>query len=77
MRTDKIKYRCDDCREREAIFKSYKEARAAGWGLAADYKTCFCPECAPAHRLGGANGKRASTRRSWLPDGFEQIKIEI
>ncbi len=76
MRTDKINYACDDCREKQAIFKSYKAARAAGWGMARDNKTCWCPECAPAHRLGGANGKTTAPRQ-WLPDGFEQLKITI
>lgn len=51
-----IIYICDDCRE-QAAFRSYKKARAAGWALAADYKNCYCPKCAPPHRLGGANGR--------------------
>lgn len=75
MRTDKINYTCDDCKA-QAIFKSYKKARADGWALAADYITCYCPECAPAHRLGGANGKSAAPKK-WLPDGFEQLSLEI
>ena len=76
MRTNKIYYACDDCKEKEAVFKSYKKARDAGWGLAENYETCWCPECAPAHRLGGANGKRKKPRK-WLPDGFEQLQLEI
>ncbi|MDE7181505.1 MAG: hypothetical protein K2O41_00550 [Clostridia bacterium] len=73
MRND-INYTCDDCHE-TAVFRSYKKARAAGWAISKDYKNCYCPECAPAHRLGGANGKR-TTPRQWLPEGFEQLKIE-
>lgn len=71
-----IIYTCDDCREAQATFKSYKKARAAGWALAADYTTCYCPECAPPHRLGGANGK-TTTARHWLPKGCEQLEIKI
>ncbi len=80
MREDKINYTCDDCKDICAVFRSVDEARRAGWGLARDNVMCWCPECAPAHRLGGANGKRtvrASTPRSWLPKGFEQLKIEV
>lgn len=73
MRTDNINYICDDC-HKKAVFKSYKKARATGWAISRDYKTCFCPECAPAHRLGGANGKKSADKNS-LPDGFEQLSI--
>ncbi len=75
MRTD-INYTCDDCHEKKAVFKSYKKARAAGWAIAGNYKNCYCPECAPPHRLGGANGK-SKPPRIWLPEGFEQLKLEI
>lgn len=75
MRTDKINYTCDDCHE-SAVFRSDEKARKAGWGIKRDNVTCWCPECAPAHRLGGANGKRTPCRRT-LPIGFEQLKIEI
>ena len=37
MRTDKINYICDDCKA-QAIFKSYKKARAEGWAVGEDYK---------------------------------------
>jgi len=77
MRTDKINYDCDDCREAHAVFRSTDAARASGWGLARDNKTCWCPECAPAHRLGGANGKRTTAPRQWLPKGCEQLKLEV
>ena len=75
MRTEKINYTCDDCGD-HAVFKSYVKARQNGWGLARDGVTCYCPECAPAHRLGGANGKRPRVEQ-WLPKGCEQLKIEI
>jgi hypothetical protein len=75
MRTDKINYTCDDCHE-SAVFRSDEKARKAGWGIKRDNVTCWCPECAPAHRLGGANGKRI-TRRHILPKGYEQLKIEV
>lgn len=74
MRED-INYTCDDCGIK-AVFKSYKKARAAGWALSGNYKNCYCPECAPPHRLGGANGKSVPPKH-WLPDGFEQIKLDI
>lgn len=76
MRTDKINYACDDCRDNAEVFKSYKKARAAGWALARDGVTCWCPECAPAHRLGGANGK-TNAPRQWLPKGCEQLTFDI
>ena len=74
MRAEAKVYTCDDCGTR-GEFKNYVEARAASWAISKDYKNCYCPECAPAHRLGGANGKRTGTRQ-WLPEGFEQLKIE-
>ena len=77
MRTDKINYACDDCNEAFAVFRSDEKARAAGWAVARDNVTCWCPECAPAHRLGGANGKRTPSKRWQLPKGYEQLKIEI
>lgn len=76
MRINKIFYDCDDCRTARATFKSYVKARAAGWAISRDSETCYCPECAPAHRLGGANGKHTKPRK-WLPDGFEQLEIKI
>lgn len=75
MRTDKIKYRCDDCHE-SAVFRSDEKARKAGWAVARDNVTCWCPECAPAHRLGGANGKTNAPRR-WLPKDYEQLSIDV
>ena len=73
MRVDKIYYTCDDCKD-NAIFKSYTKARGAGWAMSKDYTSCYCPECAPEHRRGGASGK--PSRGRWLPNGFEQISIE-
>ncbi|MDE7182597.1 MAG: hypothetical protein K2O41_06190 [Clostridia bacterium] len=77
MRTDKINYACDDCKEAFAVFRSDEKARAAGWGIKRGGVICWCPECAPAHRLGGANGKRTPSKRWQLPKGYEQLKIEI
>ena len=78
MRTDKINYACDDCKTAFAVFRSDEKARAAGWAVARDNKTCWCPECAPAHRLGGANGKHKNARpRPWLPKGYEQLSIDV
>ncbi|MDE6597254.1 MAG: hypothetical protein K2K60_01270 [Clostridia bacterium] len=68
-------YTCDDCGER-GEFTSYVKARGAGWAISRDYKSCYCPECAPVHRLGGANGRRTAPR-SWLPKGFEQLSIDV
>ncbi len=79
MKINTKPYICDDCGER-GEFVSYLKARAANWAISRDYKSCYCPECAPAHRLGGANGKRTTSRgsaRQWLPKGFEQLSIEI
>lgn len=48
-------YICDDCHTL-GKFKSYKAARRAGWAIARDYKTCYCPNCAPMHRNVGCRG---------------------
>lgn len=69
------KYTCDDCHT-TANFTSYIKARAAGWAISKDYKYCYCPECAPPHRLGGANGKTTAARH-WLPNGCEQLSIDL
>ncbi len=76
MRTDKINYTCDDCKENHAVFRSDEKARKAGWAVARDNVTCWCPECAPVHRLGGANGKTNAPRR-WLPKDYEQLSIDV
>ncbi len=44
-------FKCDDCCTTSATFKSVAEARAAGWAIARDNKTCYCPKCAPLHRF--------------------------
>jgi len=69
------KYICDDCGT-AGTFTGYRYARAAGWAISKQYTKCYCPDCAPAHRLGGANGKHTKPQQ-WLPNGFEQIKIDI
>lgn len=74
MRID-INYDCDDCHV-TAVFKSYKKARAAGWAVGGNYENCYCPECAPPHRLGAAK-KKNNPPKPWLPDGFEQLSIEL
>lgn len=71
---DGIQYICDEKDENgnavcncTAAFKSYKQARAARWGLAKDYKTCYCPKHAPAHQKGNAkNGKSAAKKQITL-----------
>ena len=74
MRIEKINYYCDDCNA-YAVFRSDEKARKAGWAVARGGVTCWCPECAPAHRLGGANGKNTAPAK-WHPD-FEQLKINV
>ncbi|MDE5943799.1 MAG: hypothetical protein K2H30_06310 [Clostridia bacterium] len=76
MRTDKINYSCDDCNA-HAVFRSDEKARKAGWAVARDSVTCWCPNCAPAHRLGGANGKSTAPHKRKPPQGYEQLKIEV
>lgn len=75
MKTSLKKYVCDDC-ARTGEFSSYIKARASGWAVAKDYSKCYCPNCAPEHRRGGANGKSAKPKQ-WLPNGCEQIKLDI
>ena len=67
-------YTCDDCKT-TGTFSSYLKARAAGWAISRNYQTCYCPECAPPHRLGGANGKTTKPRK-WQPD-CKQLQIEV
>lgn len=70
-----IYYECDDCGI-TAQFSSYDKARkVGGWSVAKDYKKCYCPSCAPAHRNGraaNANGRGQLPK----PTGWEQLKIE-
>lgn len=65
-------YICDDC-GREDAFTSYKKARGAGWAIARGYKKCYCPNCAPDHRIGRAF---YASDHSELPAGWEQLKID-
>ena len=74
MRENKINYNCDDC-PGKAVFKSRNAALAAGWAVAKDYKHCYCPKCAPAHRLGKAAEKNDEPQ-SFPPPGWEQLIIE-
>lgn len=68
-------YKCDDC-GREDKFASYNKARKkGGWAVSADYKNCYCPNCAPKHRFGGATKANVRTG-SELPAGWEQLKID-
>ena len=68
-------YTCADCGIK-GEFITYVDARKADWALSKDYKTCYCPECAPPHRLGGANKKDVEVVQD-LGDGWEQLKILI
>lgn len=74
-------YKCDDCGA-EAEFTSYKLARTVGkWAVSKDYKNCYCPDCAPDHRKGGANNPKKkqpkATPEGQPAKGFVQVKIEI
>lgn len=66
-----VNYECDDCHEK-AVFKSRKKALNAGWAVAGNYKNCWCPMCAPQHRVG--NAKKANTPK--LASGGQQLGIE-
>lgn len=65
-------YKCDDC-GCESEFNSYRQARAANWAVSKDYKHCYCPACAPAHRFGKATDKNGEPPQ--LPDGWEQLEF--
>lgn len=65
-------YICDDC-GREDEFTSYIKARRAGWAVAKDYGKCYCPSCAPEHRLGKAAKKNDG--RAALTNGL-QLQID-
>lgn len=64
-------YKCDDCGADDA-FTSYVKARSAGWAISKDYKHCYCPKCAPAHRFGAA----AFANTGGLPAGWVQTSID-
>ncbi len=72
------KYICDDCGA-TCEFTSYVKARAASWAISRDYSRCYCPMCAPDHRVGGANGKRLKlARRAFRPlEGGEQLSFKL
>lgn len=42
-------YDCEDCHD-IGQFKSIEAARAAGWAIGRDRRTCYCPSCAPMRR---------------------------
>ena len=64
-------YKCDDCGRKDE-FTSYVKARAADSPISKYYKKCYCPNCAPNHRLGAAN----NANTGGLPQGWEQLKID-
>lgn len=43
-------YVCDDCKKNFGRFKSYDEAKNAGWAIGRGRRNCYCPKCAPRHR---------------------------
>lgn len=65
-------YECDDCHCKDE-FSSYIKARASGWAVTKDYLKCYCPNCAPERRRGGAKYKqRLISERS---KEFQQLDI--
>ncbi len=65
-------YKCDDCGA-QAEFTSYNKARRqGGWAVSKDYKKCYCPKCAPTHRMG--NAQNSNTPK--LASGGQQLGIE-
>ncbi len=50
----------DDCGVSD-YFRSHKDARRHGWAVSKDYRKCYCPFCAAAHRNTGRNGVRRRT----------------
>lgn len=50
-------YVCDDCRKIKR-FISLRAAKFGGWAVSRDYRRCYCPDCAPAHRHTGKLGYR-------------------
>ncbi len=61
-------YVCDGCKKAVAAFRSYDQARAAGWAVTYDRKGCYCPSCAPFHRNVGRSGK---------PRKYVQVRLDI
>lgn len=55
----------------------YDKARDNGWAISADYTRQYCPDCAPLHRRVGRNGAPRTSKRSYLPDGYEQTAIDL
>lgn len=55
FQTQHYYFQCDDCGAAQ-YFMNPKQARKNGWAVAKNYKNCYCPNCAPAHRNTGRNG---------------------
>lgn len=72
MLTTAKNYVCDDCGA-VGTFNGYRQARAAKWAISKCYTKCYCPNCAPDHRRGGAANSNDAEQ---LPSGFAQLKIE-
>lgn len=68
---DGRRYICDDCGKAVQHFKSYDDARRAGWAVSWERTYCYCPKCAPYHRLGGAT----KATEHGLPKSVEQLRI--
>lgn len=43
---------CDNCRKKTEQVKTHQEAREKKWAISRDRKHCYCPKCAPWHRVG-------------------------
>lgn len=56
-----IRFQCDDCGSTDYLV-SIEWAREHGWAIARDRVHCYCPDCAPARRNVGCEGRR----RYWL-----------
>lgn len=50
------RFDCDCCKDYTAWISSIEEARAKGWCVCRDRRTCYCPSCAPRFRHVGSVG---------------------
>jgi uncharacterized Zn-binding protein involved in type VI secretion len=40
-----------------SVITSVEAARAKGWAVARNRRTCYCPDCAASARIAGCGGK--------------------
>lgn len=69
-------YVCADCRAMKE-FKNTPAARSAGWAVARDGQTCYCPKCAPKRRHVGRTPRAAGNQSAGQITLFDGLKQTV